>query len=90
MKHLTNIKIPAKTIEVVDYKTCDLCQQRIVEPAVYKLDEIQVHRHEGTSYPEGGWGTDQNFDICPECWDEMLVPWLVSKGAVLTPTEWDW
>jgi hypothetical protein len=90
MKHLKNLEIPAKTIEVVDYKTCDICHERIPEPGSYKLDEIKVQRHEGTSYPEGGWGTDQSFDICPQCWCERFVPWMVSQGAPLIITEWDW
>ena len=90
MQHLKNIKIPAKTIEVVDYKTCDLCQQRIVEPDSYQVDEIKLQRHAGSNYPEGGWGTDQKFDVCPDCWEKKLVPWMVSQGAPLIITDWDW
>ena len=68
MNHMKTIDVPASTREVVDYVTCDLCHERIVNPGAFCVDDITVSRHEGMSYSDGGDGTDHEFDICSRCW----------------------
>lgn len=48
------------------------------------FDNIEISRTRGHSYP-GDYYRDgvQQFDICPECWENKLLPWLKSQGADL-------
>ena len=52
--------------------------------------EIKVHQKEGQAFPEGGCGTEYTVDLCPDCFKNKLVPWLISQGADVKPIEWDW
>lgn len=79
-------------------RTCDLCgltaktnewgasSYEVCETEV----EITIRQKEGSSYPEGGQGTEFEVDLCPKCFKEKLVPWLRSQGAKIEEREWDW
>ena len=77
--------------------TCDLCgavaKQGNWESSVYEVNEVEVEvtvrRKDGVSYPEGGWGTALEVDICPKCFNDKLVPFLRSQGANIEEREWD-
>lgn len=91
MKHKKTITEPSYEREVVDYVTCDLCRQRLpLSAGQYRIDEITVMRREGSSYPEGGSGIECEFDLCPQCWDEKLVPWMREQGGEVRISEWAW
>ena len=77
---------------------CDLCGAVASggdwESGVYEVNdvtiEVTVHQKEGTSYPEGGSGTEYVIDLCPDCFKNRLVSWLLSQGATIQEQEWDW
>ena len=82
-------------------RTCDLCglkSNRASESEwngfSYGVDETQVEivvrQKEGSNYPEGGSGTKYDVDLCPKCFKEKLVPWLISQGARIKEEVWDW
>jgi len=58
----------------------------------YEVNEtevsVTVKQREGSSYPEGGMGTEYDIDLCPKCFKERFVPWLVSQGANIEQKDW--
>ena len=89
MRHMKTVREPAKTREVVDYETCDICGDRILEN-MYEVNEVEVRHKTGSSFPEGGSGDEVEFDLCGKCFTEKLIPWLSTQGAEPRRTEWDW
>jgi hypothetical protein len=73
---------------------CDLCgtvsgQWRGWGKDSYDRQDVEIEYTYGHSYPEGGSGEKETFDVCPACWREKLVPWFKSHGAEPTITDWD-
>jgi len=89
MRHMKTIHIPASERSDVDFVTCDLCKEKI-EESRYEVDEVEIRRKTGVSYPESGNGIKINVDMCGKCFDEKLMPWLRSQGAEPLTDEWDW
>jgi hypothetical protein len=83
--------IPARKERVLAAVHCDLCGREAKgdrnwdDRSSYVVDEakveVQVRHEEGTSFPEGGLIKSKSYDICPTCFEEVLVPVLESKGA---------
>jgi len=77
---------------------CDLCgaiaEKGDWESSSYAINdvtvEVTVHQKEGSSYPDGGSGTEYIIDLCPDCFKNRLVPWLKSQGATIQEREWYW
>jgi len=77
--------------------TCDLCgavaKRGNWESSSWEVNEVEVEvtvrQKDGSSYPEGGWGTELNVDICPNCFKDVLIPFLRSKGAQIEEKAWD-
>lgn len=88
MKHTTTVIIPAKIIQEVDKTTCDLCNEEI-QYKRYSADEVVIKRRTGDSYPEGGSGEEVEVDMCGDCFDKKLIPWLKSQGVTPAIEEWD-
>lgn len=88
-----------KTIEDIRLveTRCDLCgaiaKKGNWNSSCFEVNEAQVEvtvrQKDGSAYPEGGWGTSLQVDICPICFKEVLIPFLVSKGANIEEKEWD-
>lgn len=89
MKHMKTIQIPAKTEKVVEKITCDLCGKEISDTQ-FKIDDVEICHESGSSYPEGGSGTRIAVDMCGDCFNGKLMPWLKSQGAEPRTEEWDW
>lgn len=92
MRHYKTVDIPARkaTTEERYYKTtCDLCGSRIEEEH-YKVDEVKLSHRVGYHYPEGGSGEKTSVDMCGECFDNELIPWLKIKGVEPITEEWDY
>lgn len=79
-------------------QTCDICgreagRKPLWGETIYRFDNttVEIKRREGSSYPEGGMGTEVVIDICPECFVKKLVPWVESFGLTkIQEQEWDW
>jgi len=83
MKHYAEISVPETTRKALMYTTCDW-------ESAYTVSDREVRIREGTSCPEGGQGTKVEYDICPKCFNEKLIPWLESQGAETRAEEWDY
>ena len=75
-------KIETTSREVLIELTCDLCKgvgkYGGWESSTYEINEVEVEvtvrQQDGTSCPEGGWGTELKVDICPKCFDTRIMP----------------
>ena len=78
--------------------TCDLCKARTVRHpsgnvANWSDSNSGITRVEITLYDIDGdesetIGEEIEFDICPRCFRDQLMPWLQSKGAVPHVRKW--
>lgn len=90
MKHMKTRVVPEHTEEVLDYTSCDLCKKKIEWRGSYVVDEVEVRHKTGSHYPEGGMGEETRVDLCGDCFDNKLLPWLQSQGCPAHTRDWDW
>jgi len=87
-------KIATTEREVFQGILCDICGSETVRGTwafdPYSIDEVTIKHRCGSNFPEGGMGQEIEVDLCPECFDDKLVPWLRNQGARVIQTEWDW
>ena len=91
-------KTEPKTYHTLVETTCDLCgtvaKHGEWNSGYYEIDEteieVTVSQKDGSNYPGGGWGEEYKIDMCPKCFKDRLVPWLISQGAKIEPVKWDW
>lgn len=80
MKTYENKIIPESVKIVLVKTTCDMCKDEI-ETKDYEIQNVKISHEHGFVYPDGGW-TDKNFiDLCGQCFQEKLIPWLKSQGC---------
>jgi hypothetical protein len=100
MKHFEK-RTESRTYDVLISRTCDICgrkgkggDKREWDAGAYAINEteilVKVYQKEGSSFPEGGSGTEYGIDLCPICFKDRLVPWLISQGANIKQEDWDW
>lgn len=89
MRHVRTIQIPATTKQIIDKITCDICGANVNRGGLYEIDEVSVERRTGTIYPEGGAGTETKVDLCGECFESKLIPWLKAQGANPQTEDWE-
>ena len=84
---------------VVDYITCSLCGKKgsdEYEGTNWDAGSCEINRTTplirqiGTAYPEGGYYTSIRYDLCNDCWDSKLKPWLDSQNLEAQEDEVDW
>lgn len=92
MKHYKKLIIPAKaetTQEILDKITCDMCHKEIIKD-MYSADKVSVQYKTGYNYSGGGFGEIVEIDMCGDCFKNILIPFLESKGCKMHTVEWDW
>ena len=92
MTKIYESKTVQKTIRTHIKTVCDLCHDETVDEweGRFEIAEVEVKGKFGTSYPEGGRADEYDFDICPTCFKEKILPWLCEQGVDTTPKEIDW
>lgn len=80
MKHFEKV---TETVTKTHYKlirrSCDLCGVSTVDDG---------NRWTTISFEEDN--VEKEVDICPDCFKNKLVPWLISQGAKIKQEDWDW
>ena len=98
MREYETVTRPATTYQHQTAVKCDLCEA-IADgddwaDGEYRINETEIKviikQEEGSSYPEGGSGTAFEIDMCPNCFKNVLIPFLIEKGADIKEKEWDW
>jgi hypothetical protein len=83
----TTITRPAREEERVIGLICDLCGAKSETANDWRdppfgVNDVQICHFIGTHYPEDGYSAEGKiFDLCPDCFENKLVPWLESQGA---------
>jgi len=97
MKKIETRTEPARQHQYVAYLICDLCRKQSTSHATkdwgentYDIAETKVTMKRGYAYPDSGETVQTEFDICPECFETKLIPWLTSQGAAPQVQEADW
>ena len=89
---------PAKEEKYIAEVLCDICGAKNPRQRwdltdwgddCYDLDEVEIRCRTGSSYPDGGFGEETFFDICPKCFKEKVLPALKALGASPQNREWD-
>lgn len=94
MKTFKKYQPPETTL--VDTVTCDLCGTKKPGHSCWNAGDdfnIAATRLEmeiGWGCPDGGDKTETSYDICTNCFQTKLMPWLESQGAKPTVTNVDW
>lgn len=90
---------PAHEYEALVARSCDICGKQTKgmtdwDHGFYEVNEteisIKIKQKEGSNYPSGGNGTEQEVDLCPDCFKDKFIPWLKSQGAKIEEKEWYW
>jgi hypothetical protein len=71
---------PAQTRDELVEQTCDLCG-RTLKTKDYEVREAEIRVKVGERYPDGGTVVEREVDICLECVEEKVFPFLKSLGA---------
>ena len=90
MIHTKKIKIPATEKEVEDYKTCDICNKKIKDSDGYTSNEVEIRYERSSGTPDGGETKTTEIDMCVNCFENKLIPWLKSYGAAPRIRESEW
>jgi hypothetical protein len=89
--------VPQHDEDITVKYVCDLCHKEAPKPwskgwaeSDYEVAEVEIRLKTGNRSPEGGYGEYRFFDLCPDCFNSILVPFLQGKGAQCYKEEWDW
>ena len=91
--------VPEQKVRYLKIRKCDLCgreAEKDGEWIVHKFQmnetiiKINIQQKEGSTYPEGGSGTEYEIDLCPDCFKNRLIPWLKAAGTKIEKKAWDW
>lgn len=98
MEYRSKVEIPARTEERITSITCDLCGKEGKSDRLHGADwskntydksETVIYHEAGEVYPEGGELNLEIVHICPECFEQKLIPWIKSQGGEPTTKEID-
>lgn len=70
---------------IQDQLVCDVCKKSTAmadwSNRCHERKEVTVEYRHGDTYPEGDFTKLVTFDLCPDCWEKHLVPFMASLGA---------
>lgn len=91
-KHVRTVEIPATTHEVVDKIECDLCGGSAQDPdgTEPNIDHVTIRRETGYRSSDGGSYTATIVDVCAQCFETKVMPFLQREGAKPRKEEVDW
>lgn len=87
--------IPAKEYSNCVKRKCDLCGIESNDDdwagGIYEVNEstisMEITCRTGEVYPDGGFTSHWEVDICPKCFVDKLIPWMNSQGADIQKPE---
>lgn len=79
-------------------RICDLCGKEAQFPdqgdweasTSHDVSRVEISIEEGSSFPEGAVKEKTQYDVCPTCFKEVVVPFLESKGGKARTTDTGW
>lgn len=81
--------IKTETRKILDYCTCDICKSTFNYDYIKDFSYLQTNISliSGKVYPECDTRVKKFVDICQECFEDKLIPWLESQGATIQEQE---
>lgn len=77
------------TETVHDLMQCDICKKTTArsnwKERVYDVANVNISYETGNAYPDDYSTTSYEFDVCPDCFKEKIIPFFAQFGA--TPRE---
>lgn len=80
-------------------KTCDWCgkiternignHHEWAEDSNFDVEHVTIEYRTGQVFPEGGSYTIYSYDICPDCFEERLMPFFASENISLQEEDID-
>jgi hypothetical protein len=78
MKHYQET---TKTINKLIKTTCDICGNEIKKYTGSTVDDVEISHRIGKQYPENDDTEYYNPDICGDCFESKIVPFLEGLGV---------
>ena len=85
--HKTEKQLKEVDVTLESYFKCDKCNDKI-ERASYDAFEFFLRRSTGNSYPEGGFGENEEMHLCLQCSYECLEL-LKENGYRINESDWE-
>lgn len=93
--------VQAHEREYIHSVACDICQKTRTASGVedvdpnswaggFQVNTTTIEREFGESYPESRNVVTKTCDICPTCFETVLVPFLESKGVKMREERSEW
>lgn len=89
--------IPECKREVFTNLKCDLCGKesnknyaRSWKKETYDELVTCISYKKGHCFPDGGYGEELHVDLCPNCFESKLIPWLKEQGVNTELKEYDY
>lgn len=76
-----------KEVVVENYSLCDKCNEKIQLESMYDAFTCKASLTTGSQYPGGGFGENQEIELCQECAVELIFL-LASHGYRINRSEW--
>lgn len=89
MRHMKSSAVSATIRQVVEKTTCDLCGDEIKQGR-FDAERVEISYTTGKVYPECGDTKEVSVDMCGNCFETKLIPWLKSYRVNLRTEEWSW
>jgi hypothetical protein len=88
--HYRTEEVPATTRRIETHTTCDLCGGTIKNASYGDYDECTIARRSGARYGGEGNHEETSMDMCGECFETKLTPWLESQGVKMQKADQDY
>jgi hypothetical protein len=75
-------KETTKTYKYVSRVFCDCCKKEVASQKGYRHQEVEITKESGHNWPEGPVYIRTTYDICVDCFEERVEPFLKSIGLV--------
>lgn len=91
MKHFKTVEVTYTTKRHVK-TTCDLCGADTDHEDEHdeNFDYVVIKRNSGYHYNGKGEGDIREINMCPNCFENKLVPWVVGQGSLIHEEEWSY
>lgn len=85
MLHTKLVTIPETTQEIITHKTCDFCDNKIIEENHFNYNEVTITQ-KSMMVADLEWGYSDTiiFDCCSDCWNAKIFPVLKTLGTPRT------
>ncbi len=88
-----NVVIPQHSEKRFSHVTCDICKRISTsnnwDAGSYQVCDVKIELREGCSYPDHTHVKKTEYDICPDCFKDKVMPFLALLWAHPTVTEID-